>query len=147
MGFFSNEECFPPFERMLLNLGNILSITQISLILIGQKGSPAMFKKLSVLFVIFCFVWLFAGVSLAADLPQSQQQDRAYGRNLMTPEERVEHRTKMRSFKTNEERERYRIEHHNKMKERGITLPDQPRNGGGMGLGDKRRGGGGGRGR
>jgi len=106
-----------------------------------------MLKKLIVLLVTFCFVWFFAGVSLAADPPKAQQQDRAYGWNIMTPEERAEHRAKMRSFETNEEREQYRIEHHKKMqermKERGITLPDQPRNREGKGLGDKRRGGGG----
>ena len=110
-----------------------------------------MHKKLSVLFLIFCFVWLFIEVSLAADPPQVQQQGKAYGWSLMTPEERIEHRDKMRSLQTQEEREQYRIEHHKKMKERmkerGITLPDQPRNRGGMGLGDRRMGGGGGRGR
>lgn len=110
-----------------------------------------MFKKLIVLLITFGFVWLFAGVSLAADSPQAEQQGRAYGWNFMTPEERAEHRAKMRSLETREEREQYRIEHHTKMKERmkerGIALPDQPRNRGGMGLGDRRMGGGGGRGR
>jgi len=105
-----------------------------------------MLKKPVVLLSIFCFVWLFIGVSLAADPPQVQPQGRAFGWNLMTPEERVEHRAKMRSFTTKEEREQYRIEHHKKMqermKERGVTLPDQPRNRDGMGPG-----GGGGRGR
>jgi hypothetical protein len=108
-----------------------------------------MHKKLIVLLITFCFVWFFVGVSLAADPPPAQQQGRAFGWNLMTPEERTEHRAKMRSLETREEREQYRIEHHEKMKERakerGITLPDQPRNRGGMGLGDGRRGGGGGR--
>lgn len=106
-----------------------------------------MFKKPSVLFIMFCFVWIFIGVSLAADPAQAQQQGKAYGWNLMTPEERVEHRAKMRSLQTNEEREQFRIEHHKKMKERmkerGVTLPDQPRNRGGMGPRDGRRGGGG----
>jgi hypothetical protein len=110
-----------------------------------------MFKKLIVLFSIFYFVWFFVGVSLAADPPQSQQQGRAYGWNLMTPEERAEHQAKMRSFETKEEREQFRIEHHKKMQERmkeqGKVLPDQPRNRGGMGLGNKREGGRGGRGR
>ena len=108
-----------------------------------------MFKKLTVLFVLLWAFGFFAGVSLAVD--PSGSQDQAYGWNLMTPEEREEHQAKMRALKTKEERERYRIEHHKKMQERmkdqGITLPDQPRTGkkDGMGLGDKRRGGGGGR--
>lgn len=108
-----------------------------------------MFRKLIVLLIAFCFAWIFIGVSLAADPAQAQQQGKAYGWNFMTPEERAEHQAKMRSFETKEEREQYRIEHHNKMKERmkerGVTLPDQPRNRGGMGLGDRKMGGGGGR--
>ncbi len=61
----------------------------------------------------------------------------------MTPEEMAEHRAKMRSLQTNEEREAYRLEHHQMMQERareqGVTLPDEPptagRQGGGMGMG------------
>ena len=53
-----------------------------------------------------------------------------YGSQLMTREERIEHRNKMRSFKTAEEREQYRLEHHAQMQkrasERGVTLPDTP---------------------
>jgi hypothetical protein len=107
-----------------------------------------MLKKLTFLFALLSFFGGFAGTSLA----QIQDQERAYGWNLMTPEERVEHQTKMRTLKTAEEREQFRIEHHKKMQERakeqGAIIPDQPRTRkkDGMGLG-KRRGGGGGRGR
>lgn len=72
-----------------------------------------------------------------------------YGWQLMTEQERMEHREKMQSMKTMEERERYRKEHHEKMmqraKERGVTLPDVPSdrgkgmkqgNGQGKGMGD-----------
>lgn len=57
-------------------------------------------------------------------------QDDVYGWQLMTEQERAEHRTKMQSMKTKEERERYRYEHHQKMQQRakqqGVTLPDMP---------------------
>ena len=53
-----------------------------------------------------------------------------YGWQLMTEQERIEHRNKMQSLKTKEERERYRIEHHKLMQERakeqGVTIPDKP---------------------
>lgn len=57
-------------------------------------------------------------------------EQQVYGSQLMTQQERMEHRSKMQSMKTMEERERYRMEHHKKMqqraKERGVTLPDEP---------------------
>ncbi|MDH5600073.1 MAG: hypothetical protein OEY78_02090 [Gammaproteobacteria bacterium] len=78
-------------------------------------------------------------------------QQQVYGYQLMTEQERIEHRTKMQSMKTAEEREQYRMEHHRKMQERakqqGITLPDyppMPGMGGGRGMGENP---GGGRGR
>jgi hypothetical protein len=76
------------------------------------------------------------------DQTQSRQtiQDRdIYGYQLMTPQERVEFRAKMRAAQTAEERERIRAEHHARMqeraKERGIALPDQPPARGGAGMG------------
>ena len=57
-------------------------------------------------------------------------QDEVYGWELMSAQERAEHRTKMQSMKTKQERERYRYEHHQKMqkraKQKGVTLPDMP---------------------
>ncbi len=48
------------------------------------------------------------------------------GRDLMTPEEAAEHRAKMWSARTPEERDAYRAQHHAVMmeraKERGVTL-------------------------
>ncbi len=79
--------------------------------------------------------------------PVTWSQDRqVYGWELMTEQERIEHRNKMRSFKTEKEREQYRKEHHKLMqqraKERGVSLPDTPQpRGKGMGQGP---GGGGG---
>ena len=52
-----------------------------------------------------------------------------YGSQLMSPEERAEHRAMMRSLPPSE-REAYRAQHHEAMKERaesmGLSLPDQP---------------------
>jgi hypothetical protein len=115
--------------------------------------------------LIFC-----AGIALAADKDQNKDQTRdrskdqtqlrdqdrtkdqardqtrlrddepIYGSQLMTEQERIEHRNKMRSLKTYEEREAYRLEEHKKMqaraKEKGVTLPDEvPARGGMMGPG------------
>jgi hypothetical protein len=53
-----------------------------------------------------------------------------YGSQLMTNQERIEYRNRMRTAKTAEEREQVRLEHHKQMqeraKERGVTLPDEP---------------------
>jgi hypothetical protein len=53
-----------------------------------------------------------------------------YGSQLMTSQERIEYRNRMRAAKTAKEREQIRLEHHAQMqeraKERGVTLPDEP---------------------
>lgn len=90
--------------------------------------------------VFLAVLGLFPGASFAADeVQQSQVQQRIYGSQLMTREERAEYRAKMRSLKTREEREAFRREHHEQMQERakakGMQLPDMPRSGGGMGPG------------
>jgi hypothetical protein len=69
-----------------------------------------------------------------------------YGWQLMTKQERVQYREKMRSLKTRKEREAFRREHHAQMqeraRERGVKLPDQPRpRGNGMGQGQGQGGG------
>jgi hypothetical protein len=125
-----------------------------------QRISPIYYKEVTMIkhivillmaagVVVFC-----PAISKATEQENSQKQvqkqeqkkDQIYGSQLMTPEERAEHRAKMRSLKTREEREAYRLEHHKKMQERarekGVALPDEPPvPGGGMGPG-----GGGGRG-
>ena len=77
--------------------------------------------------------------------------EQVYGWQLMSEQERVEHRNKMQSMKTEQEREQYRLEHHKKMQDRaraqGKTLPDMPQpqghgTGSGTGMGQ-----GGGKGR
>lgn len=93
----------------------------------------------------------------AADATQTQTQTKTqnqttiYGSQLMTRQERNEYRTKMRSMKTQQEREAYRLEHHKQMQERaqarGVTLPDMPPAAGkGMGPGSGGMGPGGGMG-
>jgi len=61
-----------------------------------------------------------------------------YGSQLMTPAERAEYHAKMRSLKTQAERDAFRAEHHKAMQaranERGVTLRDMPP-GRGMGKG------------
>ncbi len=61
---------------------------------------------------------------------QSQVRERIFGADLMTPQERNEYQRRMRELKTEEEREQFRREHHEKMlaraKERGVTLPAEP---------------------
>lgn len=91
---------------------------------------------------------------------QAQEQEQVYGSQLMTQQERIEFRDRMRAATTAEEREQIRQEHHEQMqaraKERGVTLPDSPPVGGGgmgpggggmMGPGGGGMGPGGGRGR
>jgi hypothetical protein len=96
---------------------------------------------------------LTSGFALAADQerapPQAQKQEQIYGSELMTPQDRVEYRSKTRAAKTAEEREQIRLEHHERMKERakqrGVTLADEPpARGGGMGPGGGGMGPGGG---
>jgi hypothetical protein len=58
------------------------------------------------------------------------QSSPIYGSQLMTNQERVEYRNRMRAARTVAEREQIRLEHHEQMqtraKERGVTLPDEP---------------------
>lgn len=61
---------------------------------------------------------------------QAQSRDQIYGSQLMTQQERNEYIERMRSAKTEQERERIRQEHHARMqdraKERGVSLPASP---------------------
>lgn len=116
-------------------------------------------KKTTLLSTLAFALLLPAGHSLAADPAQDQEQ--IYGSQLMSQQERIEQRDKMRAAKNAEEREQVRKEHHERMKERakerGVALPDEPPakgggrgpGGGGMGPGGGGMGpgGGGGRGR
>ncbi len=91
--------------------------------------------------VFLAVLGLLPGASFAADeaQQQTQVQQRIYGSQLMTPQERAEYRSKMRALKTREERAAFRREHHEKMQERakakGMQLPDMPPAGMGGGMG------------
>ena len=67
---------------------------------------------------------------LSTNTTFAEDQKQVYGSQLMTQQERIEFRTRMRNAKTAEEREQIRNEHHKKMqkkaKEQGLTLPDNP---------------------
>lgn len=64
------------------------------------------------------------------EMLRQHEQELIFGWRFMTPAERLEHRNKMRSFRTREEQEAYRREHHEKMQARakaqGVTLADLP---------------------
>lgn len=49
---------------------------------------------------------------------QTRDRERIYGSEMMTPQERAEHAARMRSMKTEQEREAYRMEHKKKMDQR-----------------------------
>ena len=70
--------------------------------------------------------------ALAQDQAQSQVQ--IYGSQLMTTAERTEYQSKMRTLKTDKERDAFRLDHHETMKVRaaasGVTLPDTPQGAG-----------------
>ena len=87
----------------------------------------------------------WAPPAVAQTQAPAQTQERIYGSQIMTEQERLEYRERMLKAKTVEERERIRAEHHQAMvaraKEKGVTLPDDPPRagmgppGGGMGMG------------
>jgi len=72
---------------------------------------------------------LLLALSLSAPLAMAQEEP-IYGQQLMTEQERAEHREQMRNLRTEEEREAFRQEHHERMqeraRERGVTLPEEP---------------------
>jgi Tfp pilus assembly protein PilE len=91
-------------------------------------------QRIFVLFVLVMVLSLSTGSALAADqtgVQESvQKQEQIYGSQFMTQQEREEYRAKMNTAKSAEEREQFRKEHHERMKERaakhGVTLTDEP---------------------
>jgi hypothetical protein len=107
-------------------------------------------------FVLCLFI--ISQVAFASVRPAfAGEEQQVYGWQLMDEQERAEHRNKMRSFQTEQEREAYRMEHHERMQERareqGMALPDEPTprgkgmGGPGPGMGAGPGPGGGGKGR
>lgn len=77
---------------------------------------------------------LSSGMAMAAE-------EQVYGSQLMTTQERAELRTRLQNASSEEERNRIRQEHHERMKirakERGVSLPDEmPAKGKGMNKGN-----------
>jgi len=71
---------------------------------------------------------LAAGTVLAqARGPWAMNQGNTWGYSIMTQQERTDHQTRMRSFKTYDECKAYEADHHKQMearaKERGTTMP------------------------
>lgn len=92
-----------------------------------------MIQRLLGIALLTMAITIFAGVLYAAD------QERIYGSQLMTQQERLEYREQLRNAKTVQEREQIRKEHHEKMKARakarGVKIPDEPPMGGGTMMG------------
>jgi hypothetical protein len=72
------------------------------------------------------FVALVLQSSIAAAGPWRATESNSYGWQFMTPEERVEHQRRMRSFESYEECKAYQAQHHALMAERarqsGVAL-------------------------
>lgn len=95
-------------------------------------------KTLFVVSALISALLVTSGLTYAEDqkrdqdrtqLQEDQDQEQIYGSQLMTQEERMQHRAQMRSAATEAEREQIRYEHHERMvmraKERGVSIPDE----------------------
>ncbi|MBL8443960.1 MAG: hypothetical protein JNK52_07920 [Zoogloeaceae bacterium] len=82
--------------------------------------------------LIACLLALSAGPVLSETTETSPAISDApiYGSQMMTEQERIQHRNQLHAAKTEAEREQIRARHHEQMqmraKERGVTLPDNP---------------------
>jgi Spy/CpxP family protein refolding chaperone len=98
--------------------------------------------KPAVLTTLLMAAAISTGIALAQDQDRTRTQDttrtqrqttnqeRIYGSQLMTQQERNEYRDRMRAARTEQEREQIRQEHHERIlaraRERGVTLPEEP---------------------
>lgn len=84
-------------------------------------------KKLTIATAALVLAVTFTAGSALAKGPWAANKGNTAGWQLMTPAERTEHQTKMRSFKTYDECIAYQDEHHKQMearaKEKGVMLP------------------------
>lgn len=87
-------------------------------------------RKLTAAAVAAALMALAIPAHAAEEAPKPKSEP-IYGYRMMTDQERNEFRERMRNAKSAEERQAIRDEHHKAMqaraKERGVTLPDQPR--------------------
>jgi len=97
--------------------------------MISQKNS---ISTLALLAVLATTAGMWSCDIQAQD--QAQAQAQIYGSQLMTDAERSEYRSKMRTLKTDKERDSFRLDHHENMKvraaEKGVTLPNTPQSAG-----------------
>ena len=97
-----------------------------------MKSQKTSVSALAILAIFATTSSLWFGVAQAQDQVQAQVQ--IYGSQLMTSAERTEYQSKMRTLKTDKERDAFRLDHHETMKvraaEKGVTLPDTPQGAG-----------------
>lgn len=84
-------------------------------------------NKLTITTVTLALAASLAAGSALARGPWAVNQGNTWGWQFMTAEERTEHQTKMRGFKTYDECKAYQQEHHTQMearaKEKNVALP------------------------
>lgn len=78
---------------------------------------PRRWLRLLLLYVLF--TWPACGFARG---PWRASEQNTQGWRLMSAEERIEHQAKVRSFKSYEECQVYRVEHHREMEERAKAL-------------------------
>ena len=84
------------------------------------RGSANMRRSVSrALAAVMLFAW---GACALARGPWRAEEENTQGWRLMSPEERIEHQAKVRSFRTYEECQAYRVEHHREMEARAKAL-------------------------
>ncbi len=97
-----------------------------------MKSQKTSVSALAILAIFATTSSLWFGVAQAQDQVQAQVQ--IYGSQLMTSAERTEYQSKMRTLKTDKERDAFRLDHHETMKvraaEKGATLPETPQGAG-----------------
>ena len=79
-------------------------------------------------------LWFGAAPAQAQDQVKAQVKVQIYGSQHMTTAERTQYQSKMRTLKTDKERDAFRLDHHETMKvraaEKGVTLPETPQGAG-----------------
>jgi hypothetical protein len=99
-----------------------------------MKSQKTPLPKLAILVIFATTSSLWLDAVQAQDQVQAQAQVQIYGSQLMTSAERTEYQSKMRTLKTDKERDAFRSDHHENMKvraaQKGVTLPDTPQGAG-----------------
>ena len=97
-----------------------------------MKSQKTPVSSLAILAIVATTSSLWFGAAQAQDQVQAQVQ--IYGSQLMTTAERTQYQSKMRTLKTDKERDAFRLDHHETMKvraaEKGVTLPETPQGAG-----------------